>query len=104
MRMWLVDPSKMCRKHLMGEHVEMHMFVGTINAGKNISGYVSRGLVDTSLIKQRHQELAQEMQRRGYNHQSTLSDFQMTPHVGKVDAQNSEKELAKRCKDCRFYT
>lgn len=25
--MWGVDPSAMCRNHLLGEHVEMHMFV-----------------------------------------------------------------------------
>ena len=33
MRMWNVDVTKMCNKHLLGEHVEMHMFVGIIIKG-----------------------------------------------------------------------
>ena len=33
MRMWNVDPKLMCNKHLLGEHVEMHMFFGTIQKG-----------------------------------------------------------------------
>ena len=30
MRMWLVPPQLMCDQHLLGEHLEMHMFIGTI--------------------------------------------------------------------------
>ena len=26
MRMWMVNPRIMCRQHLLGEHVEIHMF------------------------------------------------------------------------------
>ena len=33
MRMWMVDPQIMCRQHLLGEHTEMHMFVGTLKRG-----------------------------------------------------------------------
>lgn len=33
MRMWLVPPSHMCRKHLLGEHVELHMLLGTLKKG-----------------------------------------------------------------------
>jgi len=28
MRMWMLNPKALCRKHLMGEHVEIHMLVG----------------------------------------------------------------------------
>ena len=35
MRMWLVNPALLCRQHLLGEHVEMHMFAGHI-----LEGYV----------------------------------------------------------------
>lgn len=31
MRMWMVDPKIMCRKHLLGEHLELHMLAGCIN-------------------------------------------------------------------------
>ena len=40
MRMWMVDPKKMCRKHLLGEHVEIHMMVGTLLKGRSIDGFL----------------------------------------------------------------
>jgi hypothetical protein len=30
MRMWMVPPKVMCRKHLLGEHVEIHMLAGSL--------------------------------------------------------------------------
>ena len=45
MRMWMVDPKIMCRKHLLGEHVEHHMFVGTINKRISIVGYLRDNLL-----------------------------------------------------------
>ena len=44
MRMWLVDPKKLCREHLLGEHLEMHMFAYSINNDKNIEGFLEKGL------------------------------------------------------------
>ena len=34
MRQWMVDPRLLCRKHLLGEHVENHMFIGTLKRVK----------------------------------------------------------------------
>ena len=34
--MWNIKTEKMCNQHLLGEHVEMHMFVGTLNKNKSI--------------------------------------------------------------------
>jgi len=99
MRMWMVDPKILCRKHLLGEHVELHMFVGTIQKGVSLDGYVSRGLVDTSKIASRHETLVEEMVARGYNHQSPLP-YVDTLGIGKVDPLNSATELARRCPDC----
>lgn len=100
MRMWMVNPKKMCRKHLLGEHVETHMFVGTILAGKSLDGYVENKLVETHNIKKRHKKLAEEIKRRGYNHHSKLPKFSVKK-IGKVDRKDNLKELAKRCKECR---
>ena len=61
MRMWLVTPKLMCDKHLLGEHVEMHMFVGCLLKGKSIQGYIDKGLVDVSLLTARHGALVKEM-------------------------------------------
>ena len=100
MRMWLVDPTKMCRKHLLGEHVEMHMFVGTLNKGKNIHGFLRNKLVDTDVIKERHDILALEMERRGYNHKSPLEQPELEKHFKTVNVAENEIDLAGRCSDC----
>ena len=50
MRLWLVNPKLMCNKHILGEHLETHMFVGCINKKKNLKGYFDKGLLDTVLV------------------------------------------------------
>jgi len=97
--MWKVDPRWMCRKHLLGEHVEMHMFYGTIKKGISIEGYVVTGLVETWEIKARHDELALEMERRGYNHASPMLEFEVVPE-GYIDVAESTRELIHRCQEC----
>ena len=100
MRQWLVPAKKMCDRHLLGEHVEHHMFVGCINRGRSIAGYVSGGLVSTGALRGRHSELAGEMRSRGFNHKSPLPSFNCAD-AGDVDIEGNEAELAKRCKRCR---
>lgn len=99
MRMWGVDPKLMCQKHLCGEHVEMHMLQGTIRKGVSIRGYVDGGLVETSSIVKRHNSLAGEMLRRGYNHRSPMPEFQV-PSAGAIDRLANLIELARRCPAC----
>ena len=100
MRMWMVDPGLLCNAHLLGEHVETHMFVGTISKGGSLRGYVERGLVETSRLRERHDGLAGEMQRRGMRHDSPLPDF-TDPGLGKVSIERSLHDLAERCPRCR---
>ena len=62
--MWGIDPEKLCDQHLLGEHLEMHMFVGCIKKGISLKGYYDNydnKLLCTNLIKDRHDELADEM-------------------------------------------
>jgi hypothetical protein len=98
--MWKVDPKKMCRQHLLGEHFEMHMFVGTIESGKSIKGYLEKGLVEIHNIEKRHNELVEEMIRRGYNHKSPLVFLVLCPE-GQVDVDKNLCELHKRCLKCK---
>ena len=108
--MWKVDPAKMCRQHLLGEHVEMHMFVGALSKGQNLSGYINGGLVDISYIVDRHMELVAEMFRRGYRHKSPLLLPKMLPESltiedyskNLIDIGANEAELKRRCKNCQF--
>ena len=72
MRMWMLLPEGMCRYHLLGEHVELHMLLGSMRRGKNIDGFLSGELVDPQQLFARHEELVTEMTRRGFKHTSSI--------------------------------
>jgi hypothetical protein len=99
MRMWMVDPSKMCRKHLLGEHVEIHMLAGSLNKGRSVAGFLADGLLEPQSMRARHAVLAAEMASRGYRHQSPLPATPVPPS-GSVDRVRSAQELARRCSAC----
>jgi hypothetical protein len=98
--MWMINPKTMCRQHLLGEHAECHMFVGTIQRGKNIKGYLDKGLLEIHNIKSRHDELAEEMTSRGYTHKSPL-EFIAVKKAGRINSKENASELYKRCSECR---
>lgn len=100
MRMWMVPPRLMCRKHLLGEHVEIHMLEGHLRRGKSIDGFLLRGLLEPHSMRTRHDAIAAEMARRGYRHQSPLPPV-LTTHNGHVNTYDSLAELYRRCIDCR---
>jgi len=106
-RMWGVDPRLLCRQHLLGEHVEMHMFLGTIRQGHSVAGYTSAGIVDPHRVLARHDALAAEIERRGMNHRSpmvlTASDEEAIAALpaAEIDAVANLAELARRCERCR---
>ena len=105
--MWLVEPSKMCRKHLLGEHVEMHMLLGTLQKGKSIKGYINNNLIEPLKLKERHDELAREIRRRGYSHNSPLDyessifDYIKEDKYFKINKIAAYAELLRRCSDCK---
>lgn len=102
MRMWGINPRLMCQQHLLGEHVEMHMFVGALLRGRSVAGYTSTGLVDLRLIRQRHATLLLEMRRRGLQHKSPLPPLpRLRVDPGYVDLVLNQRELARRCIECR---
>ena len=110
MRMWMVNPKMLCRKHLLGEHVELHMFMGWIKKDKDLTGFVEKGLVQVDQIPNRHNELILEMTNRGYNHASefTTYDYADWRHYiankmpyGFVSKEKSIAELLKRCPECK---
>lgn len=98
--MWMVDPRTMCRQHLLGEHVEIHMLVGTLKRGKSIMGFLDGGLVEPQSIQHRHDALVAEMAVRGYNHKSPLPPLPPTV-TGSVDTDKSLEDLLTRCPECR---
>lgn len=97
----MVNPKLLCRQHLLGEHRELHTLAGTLLHGKSIYGYIVTGLVDPSLIKQRHAELVTEMERRGYNHQSPIWQPAYPALEPCVDMEGNLRELRRRCSACK---
>lgn len=100
MRMWMVDPKIMCRQHLLGEHVECHMLAGTLAKGKSILGFLKKGLVEPTSLVRRHQELAEEMWKRGYSHKSPLQIDDSRYSGVTVNQHKSLSDLVIRCPEC----
>ena len=100
MRMWMVDPRRMCSWHLLGEHVELHMLVGTLRRKRSVAGFVANGLIEVHSVRARHAALVREMRRRGFRHQSPLPSF-MATRLGRVVRKKSLADLLARCERCR---
>jgi len=100
MRMWSVNPEFLCQKHLCGEHVECHMFVGTIKKGISIKGYIEKGLVNPAGIILRHDALADEMICRKMNHKSPIPIIPLPPGHP-IAVRHNLEELKRRCPACR---
>jgi len=100
MRMWNIDPKILCSKHLLGEHVEMHMFAGCINKGTSLKGYIDKNLVEIHNIMSRHDILVKEMLDRKMKHNSPLPNFKIW-REGKVLYKDNLIDLLNRCERCR---
>jgi len=98
----MVNPRVMCRQHLLGEHAEIHMFIGAISRGKSVKGYLEKGLLEVHNLYSRHEELVEEMKRRGYSHRSDVEEkWRTAEKLGFIDRKKSLEELAKRCPRCK---
>ena len=76
MRIWdRIHPRKLCSKHLLGEHRELHAIWSILSKGK--TGYrnhpeVKRWEGCLGALYFRHELLCYEFSCRGYNHASPL--------------------------------
>jgi hypothetical protein len=78
------------------------MFRGSLHKGTSLRGFLDAGLLDSRKLARRHDQLAAEIQRRGYRHASPLPrDFDTTAAKGDVDLVAALRELATRCEECR---
>lgn len=107
MRMWMVKPQILCRQHLLGQHNECHTLAGTIKKGISIKGYVDNNLIEPKSLFKYHDECAQELLNRTYNHKSPLPIFDIRPLIKEeyliveVERYYSLFDLLSRCKLCR---
>jgi uncharacterized protein (TIGR02328 family) len=81
MRIWDVPPDILCRKHLLGEHRELHALWSILSKGKK--GYqhhpeTKRWINKLPALYKRHELLVSEMQKRGYHHGSPLDVSHVT--------------------------
>lgn len=107
MRMWMLNPKLLCNKHLLGEHGEIHKFRHIFEKGHSIHG----GLFPVTQIeprnmKERHDQLAEELIRRGFNHNSpyiqpSLHHYHGVEQFPRVNRRTSHEELSLRCTECR---
>lgn len=75
MRIWDVSPDILCRQHLLGEHRELHGLWNILVQGK--TGYsrhpeTRRWVGKLAALYTRHEALVDEIERRGYRHNSPL--------------------------------
>lgn len=75
MRVWDIKPKLLCRKHLLGEHRELHGLYTILAHDKK--GYrqhpeTKRWEGKLAALYSRHEQLVKEMERRGYVHASPL--------------------------------
>lgn len=84
MRVWdRVDPSLLCRQHLLGEHREVHCVWSIVSDPDGRGGYrnhpeVRRWVGRKAALYRRHRALVEEMRRRGYRHRSPLGPAPVT--------------------------
>jgi hypothetical protein len=76
-RIWDIPPEKLCRNHLLGEHRELHGIWSILTQGRQ-GGYAHhpevlrwKGKLRALFLK--HGEIVEEMERRGYQHNSPLN-------------------------------
>lgn len=107
--MWMVDTDLLCDKHLVGEHGELHKFIPSFKKKHRIDRRIQPIVqIELSAYKKRHDELALEMEKRGFNHRSPLHekdlpDFSYLPKEqfeALVDTDISFVDLGKRCEKC----
>lgn len=105
----MVDPRILCQKHLCGEHLETHMFLGSLKQGKKIDGFIRNNLFEPRSLFQRHEDLKNEMINRGYKHQSDICeeecgcvlDLPEEKQYWEIDKDAALKDLLDRCPECR---
>ncbi len=87
----------MCNQHLLGEHLETHMFLGCVQKHKSLKGYIERSIFFPQELKLRHDEIAKEMTLRGMKHKTPMQESLS----GYVSVVSGLQELIRRCPECR---
>lgn len=109
MRVWDIEPKYLCRKHLLGEHRELHGLWNILTKHQAKGGYSKhpetlRWVGKTRALYERHEALVREFTKRGYQHHTPLDKKLAKGKKGQDEYINTLKEQkvllkAKPC-DC----
>lgn len=107
MRIWDIAPGRLCRKHLLGEHRELHALWTILTGDKKGYAYhpeTRRWRHKLKALYLRHEQLAGEMLKRGYSHASPLDEELATGSAVQDEYVNTPEEQerilkGKKC-DC----
>ena len=106
--MWMLNPKLLCNKHLVGEHGEIHLHRHIFVKKQSINGRIHPIVqIEPANMQARHNELAEEMIKRGMNHKSPYiqPDIEYLPENmrnAKVNEKYNVDDLAARCPQCRI--
>ena len=99
--MWMTNPECMCQQHLLGEHLELHMFATHLRNGKGIAGFIKSNCIEPGAIKIRHDLLVKYMKNHNTPiEQPNLSKYSKEEREAKVDVKEAGKLLYSRCGLC----
>ncbi len=108
LRIWDIPTTRLCRQHLLGEHLELHIAWNIITQDQQSywSNHkeTNRWRNKLAALWLRHEEQVGEMRRRGYNHKSPLDitlatgEVVQLEHIYPIDKQI--ETLRKRCEVC----
>lgn len=104
--MYMIDPKYMCLEHLCDEHGFIHMIQRRLSKGFRLVNFVAfSSTVEPKRLRERHDQLAAEIVRRGYSHNSPLEephtkDLKPYEYNARVNKYLSVEQLMK-CDKCR---
>jgi hypothetical protein len=107
--MWMIDPRFLCRQHLLGCHLEHHMFLGALKKKKKLKGFFLNNCFEPKSLKASHDEIVLEMLHRTYQHNTPLSQEEVDDAIQYlndeerawcVDREASLKMLLMKCTKC----
>lgn len=108
MRIWDIPVECLCRKHLLGEHAELHAMWAIITGDRR--GFANhpetiRWRGKLKALYNRHEAQADEMRERGYKHRSDL-DYNQARGEDVQDSfvyayREQIADLSSRCSECQ---
>jgi hypothetical protein len=110
MRVWDIHPQHLCRKHLLGEHRELHGLWNILTKHGGIGGYsqhpeTKRWVGKLRALYNRHEALVAEFAVRGYKHHSPLDESLATGSDSQdvfIDTLEGQEKLLKD-KPCECF-